>query len=88
MRFIDSFRTVTRIPLPQKQAFYLLGLVKETVALINFGQVKLNVSVQPADTIIYADRDQISQVFLNILKNAVEACSAMGGRLRRNTPMS
>ena len=78
MRFIDSFRTVTRIPLPQKQAFYLLGLVKETVALMNFGQVKLNVSVQPADTIIYADRDQISQVFLNILKNAVEACSAMG----------
>ena len=79
MKFVDSFRSVTRIPLPKKEPFYLLELFNEAVPLIALGDIRLVLAVDPKDTMIYADRVQLQQVVVNLLKNAVEACSLRDG---------
>lgn len=79
MKFVDSFRSVTRIPLPKKEPFYLLELFNEAVPLIAPGDIRLVLAVDPKDTMIYADRVQLQQVVVNLLKNAVEACSYRDG---------
>ena len=79
MQFVDSFREVTRIPPPKKTAFHLASLLNDTRALVDFGNVSVSIDVTPQDTMIYADRVQLQQVFVNLLKNAAEACALRGG---------
>ncbi len=74
MHFVDSFRKVTRVPVPQKAPFYLKELIDDAVSLIDFGEIKINININPVDTMLYADRSQMSQVVVNLLKNAVESC--------------
>ncbi|MBO5696860.1 MAG: GHKL domain-containing protein [Alistipes sp.] len=73
LRFVDSFRAVTRIPAPQKAPFYLSELVAESLSLIPHEGIEVEVSIEPEDTMLYADRALMSQVFVNLLKNATEA---------------
>ena len=73
LRFVDSFRAVTRIPAPQKAPFYLSELVAEAVSLTSREGVDVEVHLEPEDTMLYADRALMSQVFVNLLKNATEA---------------
>ena len=76
LRFVDSFRAVTRIPAPQKAPFYLSELVAESLSLIPHEGIEVEVNVEPADTMLYADRALMSQVMVNLLKNATEALLA------------
>lgn len=75
LRFVDSFRAVTRIPTPQKAPFYLSELVSEALGLTHHDNVRIDVNIEPNDTMLYADRALMSQVIVNLLKNAVEALS-------------
>ena len=79
LRFVDSFRAVTRIPAPQKAPFYLSELVAEAVSLTSREGVDVEVRLEPEDTMLYADRALMSQVFVNLLKNATEALSEQEG---------
>ena len=76
LRFVDSFRAVTRIPAPQKAPFYLSELVAESLSLIPHEGIVVEVSIEPEDTMLYADRALMSQVMVNLLKNASEALLA------------
>lgn len=76
LRFVDSFRAVTRIPAPQKAPFYLSELVAEACSLTSREGIVVEVCLEPADTMLYADRALMSQVFVNLLKNATEALMA------------
>ena len=73
MRFVDSFRAVTRIPAPQKAPFYLSELASEALTLTQREGVRIEVNIEPENTMLYADRALMSQVMVNIIKNAVEA---------------
>ena len=79
LRFVDSFRAVTRIPAPQKAPFYLSELVAEACSLTAREGVDVEVRLEPEDTMLYADRALMSQVFVNLLKNATEALSEQEG---------
>ena len=79
LRFVDSFRAVTRIPAPQKAPFYLSELVAEACSLTAREGVEIEVSIEPEDTMLYADRALMSQVFVNLLKNASEALADFEG---------
>ena len=82
LRFVDSFRAVTRIPTPQKTPFYLLGLVKEACSLTAREGIKVSISIEPEDTMLYADRALMSQVVVNLLKNATEVLADFEGDRR------
>lgn len=79
LRFVDSFRAVTRIPTPQKAPFYLSELVAEACSLTAHENVDVEMCIIPEDTMLYADRTLISQVFVNLLKNATEALNDFEG---------
>lgn len=73
MEFVENYRKLTRISPPVKtcievDAFFddLKGLVAETYIRFRIAQKGMTWN---------ADRPQIEQVFLNLLKNAREACS-------------
>ena len=79
LRFVDSFRAVTRIPAPQKAPFYLSELVAEACSLTAREGVDVEVRLEPEDTMLYADRALMSQVVVNLLKNATEALADFEG---------
>jgi len=39
----------------------------------NFPNITINIDIQPSDLIVYADENLITQVVLNLLKNAMQA---------------
>ena len=39
----------------------------------NFPNITININIEPADLIVYADEKLITQVVLNLLKNAMQA---------------
>ena len=51
-------------------------MVTESLSLIPHEGIEVEVSIEPEDTMLYADRALMSQVFVNLLKNATEALMA------------
>ncbi|MDP2339137.1 MAG: ATP-binding protein [Bacteroidota bacterium] len=77
--FVESYRKLTRLPKPDKKAFKFEDLANRIkvlyLSLGNSDKVKLTVTVNPPEMELFADENLISQVLLNLLKNAVEAIS-------------
>ena len=81
MSFVDSFRQVTRIPQPQRSPIYLHELIENAKRLIEIDNVAFDVDIQPADTMVYVDRELMTQVLVNLLKNAREAIGEQEGHI-------
>ena len=77
--FVETFRRFTRIPEPQKAPVEVRGLLERAAALVATPQVGITVDVQPAEMLVYADEGLVSQVVVNLLKNAREAVAAQPG---------
>lgn len=79
IHFVESYRKLTRLPKPEKKVFRVEDLVNRVkvlyLSLENAEFVKLNVSIVPPEMELVADENLISQVLLNLLKNALEAIS-------------
>lgn len=75
MTFIEGFRRFTRIPEPQREPFEVRELIRQAVVLTAAEKdgVRIRTDIEPADTMIYADKAQLGQVTVNLLKNAREA---------------
>jgi len=77
IQFVESYRKLTRLPKPDKKLFRVEELVNRMKVLYssleNSGNVKLAISVNPPEMELFADENLISQVLLNLLKNALEA---------------
>lgn len=88
VRFVESYRQLTRIPAPNCRPFYLRPFLERMRTLALQGQeksvpVSIEIDVEPTDLLLYADEDQIGQVVLNLLKNALQALSGEGqGEIR------
>jgi PAS domain S-box-containing protein len=79
MHFVESYRKLTGLPRPEKSKFRVEDLFDRVKILYqsleNSSRVKLNVAIHPENIEILADENLISQVLLNLLKNALEAIS-------------
>ncbi len=74
--FVESYRKFTNIPVPDKKPFLLMPILERAVALQRTdNSVGISLSVEPEDTLLYADESQITQVAINLIKNAVQAVS-------------
>jgi two-component system, NtrC family, nitrogen regulation sensor histidine kinase NtrY len=75
--FVENYRKFTRIPPPEKKLVKVEQLFDNTITLINMEaeveKIAINRKVNPADLEVLADKKQISQVLINLLKNAKEA---------------
>ncbi|PRY15423.1 histidine kinase/DNA gyrase B/HSP90-like ATPase [Pontibacter ummariensis] len=77
IRFVQDFRNLTTISLPQVGRFDVRELLKEIKTLMreqfSHDHVKLQIEVPPDSLLLAADRSMIEQVLINLVKNALEA---------------
>ena len=77
MSFVESYRKLTRVPEPEKKLFKVADLMSRVQILYNsldnIHKTDLSISSKKPDLEIFADQNLISQVLINLLKNALEA---------------
>ncbi|WP_455639619.1 sensor histidine kinase [Parabacteroides sp.] len=75
--FVESYRKFTHIPTPEPSLFYVQKFAERMVNLArhhnNYPNITINIHIEPADLIVYTDENLITQVVLNLLKNAMQA---------------
>lgn len=77
MSFVDSYRKLTKIPEPDKKIFKISELLERLRVLYKSldksDDINLTISLKEPDHEIFADENLISQVLINLLRNAIEA---------------
>jgi PAS domain S-box-containing protein len=77
MSFVESYRQLTRVPEPDKKLFKVADLLGRVQILYNSleksDRIDLTLSLKNSDLEIFADQNLISQVLINLVKNALEA---------------
>ena len=75
-RFLRTYAQLARLPKPQPRPFSLLEMARRVVEL----EERAPVAVRPdADVTIRADPDQLEQLLINVVRNAVDASLETGG---------
>lgn len=77
MRFVDSYRTLTRLPPPQPRLFEVAGLLRSVDELLQEQALQANIRLecrcQPTNLMLHADADLLEQALINLLRNAFDA---------------
>ena len=77
IKFVESYRNLTRVAPPVRKAFYFRELAERVINLtkdqaLTSGAV-CKYEEQSEDIILYADEGQITQILINLVKNAIQA---------------
>jgi two-component system, NtrC family, nitrogen regulation sensor histidine kinase NtrY len=80
--FMRNFADLVRIPLPNKQLMDIATTVTAVAKLMETRAGNKNITftfdVNPSPMMVQADRQQLEQVLINVIKNAVESIEADG----------
>lgn len=74
-RFIGGYAKLAQLPEPQLASVSVRAVVEHVCNLLNPAQIRV---VSDEDIAILADRDQLEQVLINLLHNAIEASAGNG----------
>jgi signal transduction histidine kinase len=80
---VAEFSSFARLPAPKLQPCDLGEIVESALALYAAGAVPLERALEPSLPPVRADRDQVTQVLLNLLENARDAIGERSGGLIR-----
>jgi len=76
-KFVESYRKLTHTPAPDIKPFKLGDILDRTRVLLsdqpNFSKVHLKIEKTCRDQVVQADKDQLNQVLINLLRNSYEA---------------
>jgi nitrogen fixation/metabolism regulation signal transduction histidine kinase len=75
-RFTAAYSTLARLPKPERRAVNLPELLQRVVSLETRAAVRL---CDGKPVLIQADPDQLEQLFINLVRNAVDAALETGG---------
>lgn len=78
--FVENYRKFTHLPQPQPKIFYAKPFMER---MIKLSGRHVDLSVEPADLLIYTDEGLLSRVVTNLLKNAMQATPDDGRLLIR-----
>ncbi|MDH3983880.1 MAG: ATP-binding protein, partial [Gammaproteobacteria bacterium] len=81
VQFVDSYRQVTRLPPPEKKRIRLADLFETVVRLAQAecprDDVEFGIDIRPAELDVYADRDLLEPVLINLLRNGWQATESV-----------
>ena len=77
IKFVESYRNLTRVAAPVKKAFIVKELIDRVLQLTSRQTSEAGVvcvfEEKSDDILLYADESQISQILVNLVKNACQA---------------
>ena len=77
IKFVNNYRNLTRIAPPAKKAFYVKELAERVMNLTKEQRAETCTACsyieKSDDVLLYADEGQITQILINLIKNAVQA---------------
>ncbi|MCZ8215708.1 MAG: ATP-binding protein, partial [Cyclobacteriaceae bacterium] len=77
INFVKEFRSLAMVPKPRMTDINLRDLLDELCQLhkkeMADANIQMSLSVNPNDLLIHADKSQIEQVVINLIKNAMQA---------------
>ena len=77
IKFVESYRNLTRVAPPVKKAFFFRELAERVITLTRDQALeagaKCSYTEKSEDILLYADEGQISQILINLIKNAIQA---------------
>lgn len=76
-RFMTAYSMLARLPSPRRQPVDLARLVERVVALDS----RLRVRVEGANLTVNVDPDQVEQMLINLVKNAIDAAEQTNGEV-------
>jgi len=71
--FVKNYRKLTRIPEPIPVSIPVKEMLNDIQHLLKAENIDFSYNVNPQDIQLFADRAQIEQVLINLIKNAYEA---------------
>lgn len=81
IKFVNSYRDLTRVAAPVKKVFVLKDMVERIISLTKeeFTEAYCQCVYleKSEEVLLYADEGQISQIFVNLMKNAVQAGASL-----------
>lgn len=81
LHFLNDYRKLTRIPVPQIEPIHVAGLVADVAALMqgefSKQQVKFSSEISPRELILQADPKLLTQVLINLLTNSLQALESI-----------
>lgn len=79
IKFVSDFRNMTRIKLPELEETDVNGMIQHVLMLlkpdIEQSEIMVSCSVKP-DLTVNIDKEQIEQVIINVVKNAIQALAS------------
>ena len=77
-RFMEAYARLARLPAPKRQPIEVAAWVRRVISL----ETRMHVSLpQGPEVHIKADPDQLDQLLINVLRNAVDAAMETSGRV-------
>ena len=77
IKFVESYRNLTRVAAPIKKAFYVREMIDRVLQLtsqqMSVAGTVCTYSEKSDDILLYADESQISQILINLIRNACQA---------------
>ncbi|MDR1274304.1 MAG: hypothetical protein LBK12_07125 [Odoribacteraceae bacterium] len=73
VEFVRNYKQLTDISAPRLAPFRVREMLEDITVLLEARGIRFTYRVHPADLVIKADRVQIEQVLINLVKNAWEA---------------
>lgn len=73
IRFVDSYRNVLRVATPVRKALYVRDVMENVIKLSAAFGLELCFVEKSDDVLLYADEGQITQILINLVKNAAQA---------------
>lgn len=80
IKFVNTYRNLTQVPVPVRTAFYLRDLVDRVLQLTAKQVAEVGAECSfvelTEDILLYADENQIAQILVNLVTNALQAEAA------------
>lgn len=77
IKFVESYRELAGVVKPIKKAVMLDNLIGKVIELTQVecrsAKVEITYRAKPDDILFYVDESQISRIFINLVKNAIQA---------------
>ncbi|MFP4557800.1 MAG: sensor histidine kinase [Bacteroidales bacterium] len=90
--FVENYRKLTRLPKPKLSSINVKDLFEQTITLykstIHGSKIKVEFLLENDNQTINADKNQILQVLLNLIKNSAEALASTSEPLIKLTCMT